>query len=183
MKLYLAGPMTGCVDLNFPAFHAEAARLRALGYEIVNPAELNAGKQGDWQACMKTDIHELIECNGAALLDGWEASEGATLERDIAYRLGLPLYRAKALRASIGPARPVSQSPATGGVGASFWLVWSPSGLRPPKFRHRSIGEATTEAERLANEHPGREFVVLGAETSRRAAAMHRIDFDAEIPF
>lgn len=183
MKLYLAGPMSGCVDLNFPAFHSEAARLRGLGYEIVNPAELNAGKQGDWQACMKTDIHELIECKGIALLDGWEASDGATLERDIAYRLGLPLYRAKALRASIGPARTTTQSSAAGGAGAPFWLVWSPSGLRPPKFRHRSSEEAAAEAERLANANPGREFVVLGAETSRCAAAMHRIDFDAEIPF
>lgn len=37
-RLYLSGPMTGKPALNFPAFHAEAARLLALGYEVVNPA-------------------------------------------------------------------------------------------------------------------------------------------------
>ena len=29
-RIYISGPMTGRIDLNFPAFHAEAARLRAL---------------------------------------------------------------------------------------------------------------------------------------------------------
>ena len=45
MKLYIAGPMTGYVELNFPAFNAEAARLRALGFEIVDEL-LNAVIRG-----------------------------------------------------------------------------------------------------------------------------------------
>jgi hypothetical protein len=98
MKLYLAGPMTGYQDFNKPAFHAEAARLRGLGFEIVNPAELNEGSDGDWLACMRVDIPELIICDGVALLDGWEQSEGASLERDIAHRLGLACFRAKSIR-------------------------------------------------------------------------------------
>ena len=48
MRIYVAGPMTGHPQLNFPAFHTEAARLRALGYEVVNPAELNADPGADW---------------------------------------------------------------------------------------------------------------------------------------
>ena len=43
-KIYIAGPMTGLPELNFPAFHAEAARLRAFGYEVINPAEINPDK-------------------------------------------------------------------------------------------------------------------------------------------
>lgn len=31
MKIYIAGPMTGLPDLNFPAFHNEARRLRMQG--------------------------------------------------------------------------------------------------------------------------------------------------------
>lgn len=38
-RIYLAGPMTGLPEHNFPAFHAEAARLRGLGYHVENPAE------------------------------------------------------------------------------------------------------------------------------------------------
>ena len=44
LKIYCAGPMTGLPELNFPAFHAEAARLRAFGYEVINPAEINPDK-------------------------------------------------------------------------------------------------------------------------------------------
>ncbi|MBB3256888.1 DUF4406 domain-containing protein [Paraburkholderia sp. WP4_3_2] len=70
MKLYIAGPMTGYAELNFPAFHAEAARLRELGFEIVNPAEINADKSAEWLACMREDIKQLVDCDGVALLTG-----------------------------------------------------------------------------------------------------------------
>lgn len=89
MKLYLAGPMTGYADFNKPAFHAEAKRLRDLGHEIVNPAELNEGHDGDWLICMKRDIAELIHCEGIALMPGWDKSRGATIECRLAVDLGL----------------------------------------------------------------------------------------------
>lgn len=38
-RVYLAGPMTGIADYNFPAFNAAAARLRAVGFDVVNPAD------------------------------------------------------------------------------------------------------------------------------------------------
>ena len=42
MRIYVAGPMTGHPELNFPAFHAAATELRALGHHVENPAEINA---------------------------------------------------------------------------------------------------------------------------------------------
>lgn len=94
MKIYIAGPMTGLPNLNFPAFHAEAARLRALGYEVVNPAEINADPSAGWLECMRADIRELVTCDGVALLPGWEKSRGATLEHYIARALGLAVISA-----------------------------------------------------------------------------------------
>lgn len=87
--LYIAGPMTGLPDLNFPAFHAKAADLTALGFEVVNPAEINPDQQLPWLECMRRDIAALVYCDGIHLLPGWRWSKGATLEYFIAKRLGL----------------------------------------------------------------------------------------------
>ena len=97
MKLYLAGPMSGITDLNFPAFHAESARLRALGYEVVNPAEINADPNAGWLACMRDDIAQLVRCDGVAMLPGWQKSRGASLEHHIGSALGLLVVDAAAL--------------------------------------------------------------------------------------
>jgi hypothetical protein len=93
-RLYIAGPMTGIADLNFPAFHFEAARLRRLGYEVVNPAEINADPTAGWQACMRADIRELVTCDAIFFLPNFEASKGAQLERHIAKALGMALMYA-----------------------------------------------------------------------------------------
>ncbi len=38
-KLYLAGPMRGIKDYNFPTFMEMAKRLRSMGLQVWNPAE------------------------------------------------------------------------------------------------------------------------------------------------
>lgn len=98
-RLYLAGPMTGIEQHNFPLFNAEAARLRALGYDIVNPAEIGdedpnavrtpAEQLLHWRKCMKEDLREMLTCDGVALLPGWEKSKGASLEYYNANALGM----------------------------------------------------------------------------------------------
>jgi len=98
MKLYLAGPMSDLPDLNFPAFHAEAARLRALGYDVVNPAELNPDQATSWAACMRKDIPALLTCDAVAVLPDHEQSRGARLECLIAFQLEMPVFDASALR-------------------------------------------------------------------------------------
>lgn len=100
-RIYIAGPMTNLPALNFPAFHAEAARLRALGYEVVNPAEVNADPSAGWHACMRADIAQLVTCDAVRLLDGWESSRGASLEAHIAHSLDMRLvYPGETLEAA-----------------------------------------------------------------------------------
>ena len=88
-KIYISGPMTGLPDLNFPAFHQAAKDLRAMGFDVVNPAEINADPSTGWQECMRADIKALCDCDTIAMLPGWQRSNGAHLEVHVAHRLGI----------------------------------------------------------------------------------------------
>jgi uncharacterized protein DUF4406 len=90
-KLYLVGPMTGLSEFNYPAFHRAAAQLRAAGYEVVNPAEVNVDTSISWQAAMRRDVPAMLTCDAIAYLPKWFGSRGATLKIHIASNLGMPV--------------------------------------------------------------------------------------------
>ncbi|WJN61306.1 DUF4406 domain-containing protein [Pseudomonas sp. SO81] len=91
-RIYIAGPMTGLPEYNYPAFHAEAARLRALGYIVENPAE--NPKQPSWFMYMRQALRQMLTCDAIALLPGWANSKGALLERYVGQMVGLQILRA-----------------------------------------------------------------------------------------
>src|SRR6266705_605952 len=107
-RIYISGPMTGMPNLNFLAFHAEAARLRAMCHEVVNPAEgpLPAGLP--WADYMRFDIAALLTCTMVAVLPGWGKSKGARLECSIALELGMTVQAADSVQLA-APAAAVSQ--------------------------------------------------------------------------
>lgn len=88
-KLYLSGKMSGLPDLGFVLFNRAAAQLRAIGYEVVNPVEINDDPEAEWLSCIKVDLDYLATCDGIALLPNWEDSFGAKIENLVAQRLGL----------------------------------------------------------------------------------------------
>jgi hypothetical protein len=88
-KIYLSGPMTGIENFNFPLFHHVAKLFRALGTEVVNPAENGFTEEKSWAHYMRADIKQLVDCNVICLLPGWERSRGSTLELFIATQLGM----------------------------------------------------------------------------------------------
>ena len=90
-RIYISGPMSGIENLNFPTFNLEAARLRGLGYEVVNPAEINPDPQTTWEQCMRNDLIAMLDCDTLALLPGWANSKGAHLETHIAHRVGIKI--------------------------------------------------------------------------------------------
>lgn len=91
MKVYISGPMTGLPGHNFPAFNAAAKQLRSLGVDVVNPVEVCRESGGKWHDYMKADIKALCDCDGLVLLDGWQHSNGAQLELNIAHRLQMEI--------------------------------------------------------------------------------------------
>jgi len=46
-----------------------------------------------------------------------------------------------------------------------FWIVWSP-GHGEPRKRHLWCGDARGEAQRLAEQYPGQQFVVLKGDSA-----------------
>ena len=89
MKLYVAGPMSGLPEYNYPGFMRAAELLRASGHEVENPAENPACD--DWQGYMRLSLVQISRVDGLAVLGGWQTSRGATLEVHIAHALHLPV--------------------------------------------------------------------------------------------
>jgi hypothetical protein len=92
MRIYIAGPMTGIEDYNLPAFAAAALELDALGYQAVNPGHRGVIDGYTWQDYLRDALQLLLTCEGVALLDGWENSRGATLEKHVADALDMPVH-------------------------------------------------------------------------------------------
>lgn len=88
-RLYLAGPMTGLPEYNYPAFRAAATQLRAAGYLVSNPADGGVLDDWTWSDYMRRGLRELLGCDAVALLGGWATSRGARLEVKVATDLGL----------------------------------------------------------------------------------------------
>jgi hypothetical protein len=90
MRVYVSGPMTGMPLLNRPAFAEAARRIRLLGFDAVDPAVLSdLPDDAPHHVFMRRDIGLLLTCDAIAMLPGWHASRGATLERDVALGIGL----------------------------------------------------------------------------------------------
>jgi hypothetical protein len=97
VKLYLAGPMRGVPDYNFPAFRAAALRLRFSGYEVWSPAERDIEENRDpneigelaLKDYMADDLRAVCQSDAIVLLPGWENSTGAQLELHVARTCGI----------------------------------------------------------------------------------------------
>lgn len=115
MKIYLAGPMRGIKDFNFPAFFAAAEKLRAEGHTVFNPAERDTTEWGAERLTSETGSEQEVanklgfkeglslarncfladtqwictESEAIALLPGWRDSRGATAEHALHVAIGL----------------------------------------------------------------------------------------------
>jgi hypothetical protein len=91
-RLYVAGPMTGLPEFNFPAFHAATAQLRSLGFEVENPAENPEPPCSSWLGYMRMAVAQVAKVDAIVLLPGWENSRGARVEYELAVGLGLKVW-------------------------------------------------------------------------------------------
>ena len=109
--IYIAGPMRGYEEGNFPAFDRQAKLLEKQGWRVINPAEMdrtegeppkghmnfNPTTDYDDQEFMREALHrDLVvickECTAIYMMSGWEDSRGAKAEWHTAKALGLDIY-------------------------------------------------------------------------------------------
>lgn len=109
-RIYVAGPMTGIPQFNFPAFDRAAEKLRDAGYDVISPAELDEPEvrkaaldspdgalEGEFSpetyaSFLARDVEIVAGVDGVALLPGWENSRGAQLEVRVAELFDIPRY-------------------------------------------------------------------------------------------
>ena len=89
--LYVAGPMFGLPELNYPAFNAAAGMLRTSGYAVENPADNGGDDTKDYRWYLRAGLDQLLRCDGVAVLEDWWLSGGARWEVQTAGTLGLPV--------------------------------------------------------------------------------------------
>lgn len=110
-RVYLAGPMRGIPQFNFPAFDAAARQLRALGFHVISPHEEDIRQDKldvtthkdfnnppkDFAHYMQRDLALVCSVDVVAVLPGWAASKGAALEVHVARQCGKPIINADSL--------------------------------------------------------------------------------------
>lgn len=101
LTYYLAGPMKGYPEHNYPTFQRAAQVLRNTGIDIVSPAELHVKvdvkaeeERTDYgYDFLQRDITFLtMHCHGLILLKGWPKSHGARTELSVAMSLDFPIW-------------------------------------------------------------------------------------------
>jgi hypothetical protein len=112
IKIYLAGPMSGLPQFNFPAFFAAADQLRAAGFYVVSPAEIDTSEDKDaalaspdgdmrtidskktWGDFLARDVKLLADTGiqGIVFLPNWQTSKGAKLEAFVGLLQGFKFW-------------------------------------------------------------------------------------------
>ena len=111
--IYVAGPMRGYEDFNYPAFHEAERILESIGWDVVNPAKMDAEEldkkegvdpltfdphkstedQETLRHLLSRDLEAVAKkCTAIYMLDGWEESRGAQAEWQLARALGIKIY-------------------------------------------------------------------------------------------
>lgn len=101
MRVYLAGPMTGIPEFNFPEFDRNAAILESAGHTVFNPAQMDRELGFDptvpevsgqfLRDALRRDLSAICGADAIAMIQGWEKSGGARIEWMLAVHLGLEI--------------------------------------------------------------------------------------------
>lgn len=87
-RVYISGKITGLSEKEWTeSFEAAEKALTDAGYRVINPAKVKVDL--DYQEYLTIDIILLGRCDAIYLLDNWQDSNGAKVERATAEALNL----------------------------------------------------------------------------------------------
>lgn len=99
-KIYISGPITGLErHVYLKNFDDAELKLLAMGYKVINPTKLLPSrflwiyKIIGYKLTLLYDIWHLLNCDGIYMIDGWQCSKGARLEKNIADVFGLEIIK------------------------------------------------------------------------------------------
>ena len=101
MRIYLSGKITGREKEDYTRQFARAESFyKTGGFDVVNPVKigeevLKINPKAEWQDFMIRDLEALRTCTHIALLEGWEESKGAKMEKAEAEKMGLEIMYLK----------------------------------------------------------------------------------------
>lgn len=123
--VYLAGPMTGLPEYNFPAFDHAAEILAEQGYTVFNPAQMDRDVGFDPSSAqvssaflrdaLRRDLAAICDADAIAMLPGWEKSGGARIEWLLAAHLGLEIIYLSEWWPSLGDGHRLTEDQREGG--------------------------------------------------------------------
>lgn len=101
--IYLSGPISGRSPAEAKAHFSNAETLVRWSCPkycyVSNPTNLPEG--WTWNDYMRAGIRELLICDAILMLDGWNTSAGAVIEKDLAQKLGIKVYYESELREAL----------------------------------------------------------------------------------
>lgn len=93
MKIYIAGKISGLpYDEVRERFNNKKKELLKEWAEVSNPIEISPYIEGKrWSEYMRDCIREITTCDAVYFMNGWEDSNGARAELEVARVLGLEI--------------------------------------------------------------------------------------------
>jgi hypothetical protein len=95
--IYISGQISGLLyEVALVSFDKAEKYLKSIGYAVVNPmTHLSFNETWSWFDYMGEDIKLLGKCQSIYMIKGWENSDGACIEHEIAKRKKLTIIYEK----------------------------------------------------------------------------------------
>ena len=93
MRIYISGKISGLpYDEVQERFSGAEDLLTELGFEVANHLKNGLDKDTSWNEHLCKDIEMLLSCDAIYMMDNWVDSTGASIEYDIAIRMGKDIW-------------------------------------------------------------------------------------------